>query len=716
MADIFSFKAKAHLLKLLGDELIGDDRLAIFELVKNAYDADATKVDVLLDLNSKSPKIIVRDYFGQGMTKDEILNKWMEIGTDSKRKKNRQRTPIFKRMPLGEKGVGRLAIHKLGSTLKLNTKAKNHPEIEVSIDWPSLIEESNYIEDTRVKVSDDPLESYFKENETGTRIEITNLTTSDWTRGNIRKLKRLLTSLVSPFSQLSDFTVNLEVPGREKDISDILTAQDVVERAIWKFDFFLDENGSYSYSYNFQPPSLFKSIRAVSKEESDIFLELIPPLERERSARSKSSKDKLLLNSDDLNGIGYIYGTFYIYLRDREVLNALGAFQDVRDYLNEQSGIRIYRDSIRVFNYGEPNEDWLGLNAGRINRPGKKIGTNMVLGGIDLDLERSFGLKEKTNREGFDENDFYHRFKWITSSVIEHFHILHQPDRDTISQYIKDGREKHKPDPSVRFTDNINDIRDRLKKHGLEKEIGGKINQIESDYQQMREVTLSTGIAGINLAVIFHEVERGVEDLNAAIKKGDSQDNLLKRSDHLTKLLEGFTPLLRRNEQKTFSIKTLAQRVINLSEHRFEHHNVTISCPIITDECSDFNVKGPFGLLQAALNNLIDNSIHWTTLKAEKEKSNYKPAIRILTLVDWFQEGPALVVADNGPGFELSPDDAVQPFKTTRPAGMGVGLYYTDKVMETIGGRLLITSAEELELPSSYSGAAVVMIFKGVSE
>ena len=61
--------------------------------------------------------------------------------------------------------------------------------------------------------------------------------------------------------------------------------------------------------------------------------------------------------------------------------------------------------------------------------------------------------------------------------------------------------------------------------------------------------------------------------------------------------------------------------------------------------------------------------------------------------------------------FSSSPDEAIQPFKTTRPGGMGVGLYYADKVMETIGGRLLISTAEELDLPLGYDGAAVVLIF-----
>lgn len=138
---------------------------------------------------------------------------------------------------------------------------------------------------------------------------------------------------------------------------------------------------------------------------------------------------------------------------------------------------------------------------------------------------------------------------------------------------------------------------------------------------------------------------------------------------------------------------------------------MTVSCPINSEESDSFEVTAPFGLLQATLTNLIDNAIHWTSLKSEKEGKNYIPAIRIDSLPNWFKEGPAIVVMDNGPGFSLTPEEAIQPFKTSRPGGMGVGLYYSDKVMESIGGRLQICEPEDLELPESFQGAAVVMIF-----
>ena len=241
------------------------------------------------------------------------------------------------------------------------------------------------------------------------------------------------------------------------------------------------------------------------------------------------------------------------------------------------------------------------------------------------------------------------------------------------------------------------------------------IAQIDKLYREFDTLDLcgrEAYIAGINLAVIFHEVERGVDDLNESIRRSDDYETLRKRAEHLAELLEGFAPLLRRNEQKTFNIKALTQRIVGLNEHRFKHHQITMSCPINNDESDSFEVTAPFGLLQATLTNLIDNAIHWTSLKAEMEGDTYTPAIRIDSLLNWFKEGPALVVMDNGPGFSLTPEEAIQPFKTSRPGGMGVGLYYADKVMETIGGRLQICDSEDLDLPEAYRGAVVVMIFR----
>lgn len=87
---IFSFKANSHILSLLGDELIGSDNLAIFELVKNSYDADASHVKIIFDnINTPEATITIEDN-GCGMSLETIEKSWLEIGTDFKRGKNKK--------------------------------------------------------------------------------------------------------------------------------------------------------------------------------------------------------------------------------------------------------------------------------------------------------------------------------------------------------------------------------------------------------------------------------------------------------------------------------------------------------------------------------------------------------------------------------------------------------------------------------------------------
>lgn len=706
------FKARAHLLKLLGDQLIGNDRLAIFELVKNAYDANATEVTVLLDIESNPPKISIKDN-GFGMNLKTIENKWLELGTNSKRGDNRKPTPPpFNRLPLGEKGVGRLAVHKLGTKLKLVTRSEGHPKYTINVDWPKLIESSEYINDASVDI----IQEMPSDKSTGTFIEVTGLHQTDWNRRDVRALAKLINSLVSPFQSVHDFNVTLKVPGRESWLSDLPDVEDILDRAVWSFEFEINNSGEFSWVYQFTPPLKFKSIGKRNLSEND-FLELSTPPFFHDEDNKRHLSDSLILSADMLSGIGPIQGKCYFYYLRKEVLGADGNYKYISDYLSDQAGIRIYRDGIRVFNYGERGDDWLGLNARRINTPTKMFGPNSIISGISLNLRESFYvgdgidyLQEKTNREGFDENGAYKRLRWIVSSAFDKFFNLHRPDREEIDRYLGDIRDTKKPSPDATFEKLIDEVSSEIKKHGLEKEIGKKIDYINSEYIRMREVALNTG-KGLNLAVIFHEVEREIFSLNTAIKNRESSDILIQRSEHLVSLLEGFQPLLRRNEQKTFGISKVIKNTVDPMQRRLQYHKIVLSAPALISEDKDFTITAPYGLVMAGIQNVMENAMYWSRLNAEKNRSD-KPAIGIFTLVDWFEEGPAIVIADNGPGFSLSPEDAIKPFVTDRPGGQGLGLYFVNLVMENIGGRLLFMTPDELELPSAYDGAAVVMLFK----
>ena len=125
--DQLVFRVKPRLLRLLGDQLIRDANVAVFELVKNAYDADARRCSVLLEHpdNPARARIEIEDN-GSGMDEDILRNAWMVIATDfrAEQRAHNVRSTQFNRFPLGEKGLGRLSVHKLGRFIRLITRVR----------------------------------------------------------------------------------------------------------------------------------------------------------------------------------------------------------------------------------------------------------------------------------------------------------------------------------------------------------------------------------------------------------------------------------------------------------------------------------------------------------------------------------------------------------------------------------------------------------------
>ena len=152
-----NFKARARLMPQIGEQLIKNESIALLELVKNSYDADAPDVRVeMWDVDKPNVgKIIVKDN-GSGMDLSIIENSWMEIGTDNKENllkeyiENNEKSELG-RLPMGEKGIGRFGVHKLGSKIILITRMKGKLEVVVKIDWTEF-EQADYLEQVPITV------------------------------------------------------------------------------------------------------------------------------------------------------------------------------------------------------------------------------------------------------------------------------------------------------------------------------------------------------------------------------------------------------------------------------------------------------------------------------------------------------------------------------------------------------------------------------------
>lgn len=705
------FRPRARLLQLLGDQLIGTPRLAVFELVKNAYDADAEIVTVTLrDIGTPNVSIVVEDD-GDGMTLETIRDIWLVPAHDHRDLQRRAlKRTRRNRLPLGEKGVGRFAVHKLGDRIELVTRATASPECIVTIDWDDLISKQ-FLSDAEVLVSTRVPELFTGKNQTGTRLTIRRLKETTWSRGDVRRLLRQITSISSPFEDRSDrFEAQLKVPQHPEWIAGVPDVESLLRRAPWRFQFRY-ESGLLHWSYAFRSVTGIKLEPRTEKNKQNERLLIVPERDVDmlgipQGPKRTGGKRRVVAEPSQSDGIGPVAGELFVFDRDRVVLSKLGDTELLENFLDENGGIRVYRDKIRVYNYGEPGDDWLGLDLRRVNTPTRNISRNIVVGVVDLSLEFSVELKEKTNREGFVENDAYKRLKQIVLGALAQLEIERKIDKDNIRALTDKGT-----DPEARqIIQPLEKLRNVARKHHLSKEIDPLIDRVEKNYNDMRDTMLRAGLTGMGLAVVFHEIERGVRVLRDAIEAGVKHESIQGQARELVHILDGFSELLRKGDPKNESLKHLIRRVRDINRVRFRNHNVRLVCPALEEQVPDIERSFVFGLVLGALNNLLDNAFYWLQVRWP-DPNELPPKRTIYINIDKdFPEGPAIVVADNGPGFQDEPDRLIRPFFSRRPDGMGVGLYYANMVMELNGGRLAFPDAGEAA-PDELDGATVALVF-----
>lgn len=725
------FRPKARLMVLLGEQLIKNHTLALFELVKNAYDADASKVDVtLLGADEPGGMIEIEDD-GFGMSYETVTNIWLEPAHDHKAKSRvAGKRSVKGRLPVGEKGVGRFAVHRLGNIISMVTRASGHEEVVVDIDW-ELFLKNEYLDESEIKINTRKPE-VFKGDETGTRIIVSSLR-QQWRRGDVRKLYRSVSSMTPPVLKTQDekffdkfdqikksesekFDVNFTINPDKNWLAGLFDPLLAVSQSLFRFDFLLTEEG-LNYRYSFNPlegmkadyPELIadRNIEVENIKSLDFFKN--EPSEGESKKKVKRSQLPVFGNGEAGLGIGPIKGRIIGFDFDKEIYARYqkDGSGGLVDYVREQGGIRVYRDGLRVYSYGEPGDDWLHLDHRRIQGPTKKFGSRQMMGALHLELESSAGLVEKTNREGFVENDAYLELVHGVLSVLTQFEAERNKDKRIFKDVLAlaPGRNdksdlKRKPTVEELFD-------------GLHKEVSSKeaysplkplMNDVSKAYQETRNVLMSAAGAGMGLVTVFHEMERGVRSLHHAIKDGAELSNLQAMSEELVSLLRGAMYMVNTKDMEVLNASKLVEYILLTQRRRFKRHGITFINGFEHGSI-DFEIKGIRRMLTTTLVNLLDNSIYWTDDGEEKEKYIWIGASHSL-------EGPAIVIADSGPGFIDSAEDLIQPFFTRKPNGMGIGLYYSDMVMKTIGGRLAFPEFGAVERPEVVSGSCVAMVFK----
>ncbi|MBW8684692.1 ATP-binding protein [Chitinophaga rhizophila] len=696
------FKPRARLLTQLGDQLIKNESIALVELVKNSYDADANTVSINMS-NPDDPDtatITIKDD-GYGMTAETVENVWLEPGSDFKSQKirNLEVSPKYKRLPIGEKGIGRFGVHKLGNVIEMTTKTKNGKEVYVNIDWREL-NKYKYLEQVPIKIIEREAPLIFKNGKTGTDIVIKKLK-KKWERGIAREVKRSITALASPFEQIGSFKPTFEISNKHGWFEGLLKWEDIQHYALFRFKITLSENSIEKLEYQFTPWATMTKLFPREVDESDPLVETFKKL----SFRDEKNVTQYFSLSDFK--IGTVVFEGYVFDLDSFVLKlGVSDKKGFKEYLKNNGGIKVFRDGLRVYDYGEPENDWLGLDFRRFQQPTKAISNNLILGAVYLKRKDSTDLEEKTNREGFVDNDAYKTFKASILHSLELVETLRLEDKKKLK--IAYGPTA-KSEPVMHLLAEAQKyVQEKVKDQEVKSQLIKYLQKIEVDYKRVTENLLKAAGAGLSMSVVVHEVEKIIFEIGKVLKIEKGSPRVLKLIEHLSSLVDGYAEIIRRSDRTTENIKQVIDQALFNTEYRLSSHNIEVIKHFSAYK-GQSKVKIAKNLLVGSIMNIIDNSIFWLQQKRIQALENgydYTQKIYIDIIED--ENFVYILFADNGVGFLIPTDGLTEPFVSAKPGGIGLGLHITNEILQAQEGKLLFPELGDFELPEEFKNGAVI--------
>jgi|WetSurMetagenome_2_1015567.scaffolds.fasta_scaffold28661_2 signal transduction histidine kinase len=694
MAEPFKlrFNFDVSTFRLLGRELITDRVTALFELVKNCYDANSN--EVRLDFHDTS-KLSSESYIsikddGTGMSLNDIRFKWMVIGTNSKRTDSVSPAPYSRRY-VGEKGVGRFAVEKLGSKVEITTTQKGTTrKIKLELDWTQYEKLARSTAKRRLNDT-----TYFTEidnrcwiencsaDEHGTTIKIyLGLTEQLWSENDINRIYSELSKLVSPLIKLA-YPFKILVNSNEfTDYSD----REVVNKSI---DFSSNHYKLSSYEEN-----------GAKYQEYLSFNEKSGILEKKKG---------------DLKIFGPIKFEFYYFDKN-----------EIRRYKNSYKGetldgITIYRDGLITTPFAE-NEvqqirkrDILGIDKRRYSGFFDKVSTNNLIGFVDITKEYNTKIKDATNRQDFIDCPEYQKLKeYIIDQIHELEKFLTYEKKHNTDKAIKKLADAHIQLSKISsiITEISNDaspsIKTKLSEINRQAVIVQRnVYQGLKQYQQLKEESQRKEDLFFSLlslqdyaAELSHMVRTTLANIKSMAEffvtdfPNPVYDDLFKEYaksifDEMGKLSTAIKFMLsyaRSNSNfENFEVFSIIDYLFN-NVYKIRFDELEIKAILEYSQKLEVNQNKKF--FEDIFENLISNSIK--ALKNTEDK--------VIKCTGNVEEDKVFIrFSDNGCGIPEDEWESIfEIFKTTtqNEGGAGIGLFTVRKRIEALGGEIKVIRSE----------------------
>mgnify|MGYP004526984539 CR=1 FL=1 len=693
--DTFKFRFDVSAYRLLGRELITDRVTAIFELVKNCYDANANEVSVdFIDINPRSisSKIIIKDD-GIGMTLEDIQNKWMVIGTSSKRRSPYSPAPYNRRV-VGKKGVGRFAVDKLGAKLILKTKKKGEPHLScLETDWSYY----EVLESKQLKLDFENEQKYFTDIENkywfeeapsdaqGTILEI-SLINDVWTDLDIKRVYKELGKLI--------------VPGKTS-----------------KYPFQIKINSNtYKEFTN-------KYVESFTVDFATLVVDLGYDLDTSKQEVLKIVDGQLINYPTEKRPCGFVkLKMFYL---DR---NAKEKFR--KTYPNEViDGIKVYRDGLIATPFAEyeahPNKqkDLFGIDKRRWSGFFDKISTRDLLGWVEISEELNPDIIDATNRQDFVDNEAWNELQAFVIEQIQRIEDYLKVQRDNDKVRLYGGFADAKEDlTSIRKKLNIikstsPDIQKQIDAVGKDLiKIQATVNKGIKEYKTLEEETkqkedlLFSLVSLQTYASMLSHITR--TSIGKILRRGEflekwipdpKYNELYKIYGHeiflemnnLDKAVDFMLKYAKDGENlEEFNIKETLEHIFNVVYVDIFHSmNIEATLEINKDLIVKYNLKS----FEDIIDNLLSNSFKFLRNKDGEKLIKCSAIVEKNSFVIYF--------SNNGPNIEEKDRERIfDVFYTTTAdlGGAGLGLFIVKSRIEALGGSISVVSNEFLPTGATF--------------
>lgn len=761
------FRIAARAMRQLGAELITSDEMALYELIKNGFDAKSPRtavaisapadaaavalvreqvttgrvlVSIALERLEKtlSPDLTVEqraaclqrfaehstsaaklgdcldaflrnDFWievsdkGLGMSADELRDKFMVVGTPNKliEKANADRTI------LGEKGIGRLSMMKLGQVATVRSKvygAKSWNAIQ--FDWKKFDQPGAELGDVLFEVEEGDADA---EDVHGTVIHITELL-ANWSAAKVTDfLNKYVRRLQDPFTHRR----------RPYPIDVLLNAHRL---AITPIPTWLLDVAQFRCEISFTPSA--EDSRSVALRREVIW-------KGSTSAESRTwTLDELAALAgvpvETCRNLGPLTASCYWFNRALIVGTLDHSKSRMLAELNVWcGGFAVYRDGFRVGQTGGMEDDWLEWDGRALKTKGFMLNRYQTVGTVSISSKENPRLIDAANRERLVSCPEQTLLVGLLGDIIvkdlrSHIDAIKQVEvKKAIEEESAEESLKRSEVSLVNTLATVEEIAQSLpaavrpKLEDVRRTLQSQVEYVETirgALQLARETRvelLELANIGLVVEIVVHELTRLTQstgDLLLQLRKSTAADaSMMGLIDNLQSQIKATSKRISsvdvlspsgRNRREKFNVVAQLKTVVSGFEARFQRHEV--QCEVLVDgnpaTTQVFEVRLVRGLIAQVLENLLTNSVYWVQQGLKRDEERRRIVVELDT------RASVVMVTDNGPGIDPSHCDSIfRPYFSMRKRGKGLGLYIARELVEYHGGKLHLDASGEAD-------------------